>query len=72
MNKNRYKYFKWTPKTARITVLFTLIIPASFFYLGYATEVRNPSAHTESLVLTDLQGKYDFKNKRRGDTISEW
>jgi hypothetical protein len=40
MSANRYKYFKWTPRTARITVVYTMLIPAAILYTAYATEVR--------------------------------
>jgi hypothetical protein len=39
MSNNRYKYFKWTPKTARVTFAYVFLIPSIFLYIGYKTEV---------------------------------
>ena len=40
MTINRYKYFRWTPRTAWITVAYVLIVPSIFGYIGYSTDVR--------------------------------
>ncbi|KAL2827602.1 hypothetical protein BDW59DRAFT_160243 [Aspergillus cavernicola] len=52
---NRYKYFRWTPRTAWHSLLYMVLIPASLGYIAYNTD-----------------GKYDFRGKRKGDTIAEW
>ncbi|KAF2672832.1 NADH:ubiquinone oxidoreductase 6.6kD subunit [Microthyrium microscopicum] len=38
MSANRYKYFKWTPRTARISLVYVAIIPAAFLYVGLQTD----------------------------------
>jgi len=55
LNQNRYKYFKWTPKTVQASLIYVVIVPAIIGYIGYKTD-----------------GKYDLRNKLRGDTIAEW
>jgi len=35
MSSNRYKYFKWTPKTTRVTVQYVVVIPAILAYFAY-------------------------------------
>ncbi|CRG91893.1 hypothetical protein PISL3812_08947 [Talaromyces islandicus] len=55
LNANRYKYFRWTPRNAWLTLVYAGIVPGILGYVAYKTE-----------------GKYDFRGKRRGDTIAEW
>jgi len=52
---NRHKYFRWTPRTARITFAYVVAFPAFIGYLAYTTD-----------------GKWDFRGKRKGDTIVEY
>ena len=40
MSKNRHKYFRWTPRTARLTFIYTTLIPAIGLYFGWKYEVR--------------------------------
>lgn len=39
MAVDRYKHFRWTPRTAWITVAYVCIVPAMFGYIGYTTDV---------------------------------
>ena len=39
MNVNRMKYFRWTQKTAWITIAYVIAVPAMFGYMGYVTDV---------------------------------
>ncbi|KAL1967409.1 hypothetical protein VTN77DRAFT_3194 [Rasamsonia byssochlamydoides] len=55
LNANRYKYFRWTPRTAWLTFVYAALIPGA---LG--------------VVAFKYDGKFDFRGKRRGDTIVEW
>ncbi|KAL1978620.1 hypothetical protein VTN31DRAFT_1479 [Thermomyces dupontii] len=55
LNATRYKYFRWTPRTAWITLVYGAIVPTLIGIVGYKYD-----------------GKFDFRGKRRGDTISEW
>ncbi|KAK3079575.1 hypothetical protein LTS18_004506, partial [Coniosporium uncinatum] len=38
MNVNRMKYFRWTQKTAWITIAYVIAVPAMFGYMGYVTD----------------------------------
>ncbi|GAD94294.1 conserved hypothetical protein [Paecilomyces variotii No. 5] len=38
LNQNRYKYFRWTPRTAWLTLVYVGIIPAALGYVAYKTE----------------------------------
>ncbi|KAL2169679.1 hypothetical protein VTG60DRAFT_5818 [Thermothelomyces hinnuleus] len=38
MVQNRYKYFRWTKRTARITFVYAAVIPAIIGYLGYQND----------------------------------
>ncbi|CAK7238822.1 MAG: hypothetical protein STHCBS139747_000242 [Sporothrix thermara] len=38
MTLNRYKYFRWTPRTARITFMYVAVVPTLFGILAYSTE----------------------------------
>ncbi|KAF3041174.1 hypothetical protein E8E12_009581 [Didymella heteroderae] len=52
---NRHKYFRWTKRTAFLTTMYVVVVPATLGYFGYITD-----------------GKWDFRGKRRGDTVSEF
>ncbi|KIH93094.1 NADH:ubiquinone oxidoreductase 6.6kD subunit [Sporothrix brasiliensis 5110] len=38
MTTNRYKYFRWTKRTARITFTYVVFVPALFGILAYSTD----------------------------------
>lgn len=42
VNSNRYKYFRWTPRTAWHSLLYMVLIPASLGYVAYKSDVRSP------------------------------
>ncbi|KYK61827.1 NADH:ubiquinone oxidoreductase 6.6kD subunit [Drechmeria coniospora] len=46
MNKSRHHHFRWTPRTARLSILYVAVIPAIFGYVAYKTD-----------GLWDLRGK---------------
>lgn len=39
MSANRWKYFRWTPRTAWITFVYVVAIPSVVGYIGWSTEV---------------------------------
>jgi len=45
MVQNRYKYFRWTKRTAGISTVYVFIIPAIIGYLGYQNDVSDPLWH---------------------------
>ncbi|CAC9891735.1 unnamed protein product [Aureobasidium pullulans] len=55
MSVDRYKHFKWTPRTAWLSIIFAVAIPSSLYYVANKTD-----------------GKYEFRGKRRGDTMKEF
>ncbi|KAI5302787.1 hypothetical protein KEM56_000354, partial [Ascosphaera pollenicola] len=55
LNINRVKYFKWTPRTAWLTLVYGAIIPGALGIIAYKTD-----------------GKFEFRGKRRGDTLAEY
>ena len=40
MQENRYKYFRWTPRTAWISFVYIAVVPAAVGFLAYKTDVR--------------------------------
>ncbi|KAI1082181.1 NADH:ubiquinone oxidoreductase 6.6kD subunit [Whalleya microplaca] len=38
MITNRHKYFRWTPRTARISFMYLVVVPAALGYIGYQTD----------------------------------
>ena len=39
MSANRWKYFRWTPRTALISFVYVVAVPSVVGYVGYVTEV---------------------------------
>lgn len=39
MYTNRHKYFRWTPRTAWITLAYMVLVPSMVGYIGYVTDV---------------------------------
>ena len=42
MSSNRWKYFRWTPRTAWISFVYIVAVPSVVGYVGYVTDVRLP------------------------------
>ncbi|EKG12293.1 hypothetical protein MPH_10598 [Macrophomina phaseolina MS6] len=61
LSPNRYKYFRWTPKTAWISFWVAVAVPSVVGIIAYRTDAD-----------TAVQGKYEFRGKRRGDAIKEF
>ncbi|KAM0428265.1 hypothetical protein ACHAPT_007166 [Fusarium lateritium] len=38
MMKSRHHYFRWTPRTAKITFIYVAVIPAIMGYIAYKTD----------------------------------
>ncbi|CAK7206419.1 hypothetical protein SEUCBS139899_009211 [Sporothrix eucalyptigena] len=55
MTTNRYKYFRWTPRTARITFMYVAVVPAIFGIMAYSTEGKwNLRAKRRGDVITEF------------------
>jgi hypothetical protein len=44
MMKSRHHYFRWTPRTAKITFIYVGVIPAIMGYIAYKTDVSLAAA----------------------------
>ncbi|CEJ82737.1 Putative NADH:ubiquinone oxidoreductase 6.6kD subunit [[Torrubiella] hemipterigena] len=40
MQRTRHQYFRWTPRTARITFMYVCVVPAIMGYIAYKTDGR--------------------------------
>ncbi|KAK1779195.1 hypothetical protein QBC45DRAFT_411936 [Copromyces sp. CBS 386.78] len=38
MTNNRYKYFRWTPRTARLSFVYMVVVPGIVGYIAYKTD----------------------------------
>ena len=45
MYVKRHEYFRWTPRTTWITLVYVAIVPSAFLYLAYRTEVSDGSTY---------------------------
>lgn len=48
MQTNRYKFFRWTPRTANITVMYLVVVPAILGVIAYKTDVSHLPRPPES------------------------
>ncbi|KAF5634552.1 nadh:ubiquinone oxidoreductase subunit [Fusarium sp. NRRL 52700] len=39
MMKTRHHYFRWTPRTARLTFIYVAVVPSIMGYIAYKTDV---------------------------------
>ena len=39
MNSKRHLYFRWTPRTAKISFMYIVLVPGILGYLAYKTDV---------------------------------
>ena len=83
MTMNRSRYFRWTPKTVKITIMFVAVIPTFFGVLGYKYDVRRDPWKSpvptlwygnaaKQLLIPIVKGKWDFRGKQRGDLVAEF
>ncbi|KAL1642969.1 hypothetical protein SLS58_005211 [Diplodia intermedia] len=78
---NRYKYFRWTPRTAWISFWVAIAVPSVVGLVAYNTDLVPGKRKTISLgsqgqwkkwLSPEYNGKYDLRGKRRGDVIKEF
>lgn len=41
MQKVRHQYFRWTPRTAKITFMYVVVVPTLVGYIAYKTDVSS-------------------------------
>lgn len=46
MHSNRHKYFRWTPRTAGLTFVYVVVVPAIVGYIGYTNDVSCDELYT--------------------------
>lgn len=39
MTTNRHKFFRFNPRTARLTIVYAMVVPAIFGVMAYQTDV---------------------------------
>lgn len=39
MSANRWKYFRWTPRTAWLSFVYMVAVPAAIGYVGWVSDV---------------------------------
>jgi hypothetical protein len=69
---NRHKYFRWTRRTAVLSFVYVMAVPATLGYFGYITDVSEMGYLWGWTQANSGQGKWEFRGKRRGDLISEF
>lgn len=63
LNANRYKYFKWTPRNAWLTLLYVGIVPSIIGYVAYSTDVSALQISRENCVRSDGLTAVDYIGK---------
>ncbi|KAK7897785.1 hypothetical protein LTR67_004415 [Exophiala xenobiotica] len=83
LNKERWKYFKWTPRTAWISFMYAIFVPTVVGYTFAKTDVSDDTVVCVPYIASmmdvtadtypfESQGKWNMRGKLRGDTISEF
>lgn len=49
MQRTRHQYFRWTPRTARITFMYVCVVPAIMGYIAYKTDVSSLASRRDVL-----------------------
>jgi hypothetical protein len=72
MAVDRYKHFRWTPRTAWITVAYVLVVPSIMGYFAYTTDVSYALPSFGGRV-SDRQAREEVLEERRmqSQNISE-
>ena len=65
MSAHRYKYFRWTPRTAWISIAYVILFPSFLGYVAYNTDVRELYS-TLLLFLFVLQPCREMKKRENG------
>ena len=62
MSSSRYQYFRWTRRTALITINYVILVPSIIGVAAYATDVRseNPASDRDPRSLWKWKGKADL------------
>ena len=74
MQVDRYKHFKWTPRTAWLSIIFAVVIPSSLYYVANKTDVSRlfPYLWTAGNACQELEvfeGEVEQEEPRRGPSM---
>lgn len=64
MYVKRHEFFRWTPRTAWLSFVYVMAVPAGFLYLGYRTEVSLPSRASRAHPVRVLWKRGQMANER--------
>ena len=72
MTANRYKYFRWTPRTARITLTYMFLVPGIVGYIAYKTDVSFVhSIHLFSRTIYNIHVLCDLRTEVGGHLLTK-
>ncbi|KAI1479015.1 hypothetical protein F4774DRAFT_383758 [Daldinia eschscholtzii] len=63
MTTNRHKYFRWSPRTARITFIYTVFVPVVLGVIAYRTDVS--ATNTSARII--IKSVHTYLTYRYGD-----
>lgn len=66
MMKTRHHYFRWTPRTAKITFIYVGVIPAIMGYIAYKTDVSFAEEYGTRVESLTTQGTLGFPSEAKG------
>lgn len=70
MSANRYKYFRWTARTAWISIAYAVVFPSLIGYIAYTTDVCQRSSFL-SLDFFPPQNPLSAKSEKKGKRKQE-
>ena len=66
MMKTRHHYFRWTPRTAKITFIYVGVIPAIMGYIAYKTDVSLAAAAATTIEMLTFEGSLGLPSEAKG------
>mgnify|MGYP004729972587 CR=1 FL=1 len=66
MMKTRHHYFRWTPRTAKITFVYVAVIPAIMGYIAYKTDVSLATESATTIEKLTSEGTLGFSSDAKG------
>lgn len=64
--KSRHHYFRWTPRTAKITFIYVGVIPAIMGYIAYKTDVSLATAAATTIKMLTFEGTLGLQGEAKG------
>lgn len=66
MMKTRHHYFRWTPRTARLTFIYVAVVPAIMGYIAYKTDVSQGTGTATTTEMLTSEGTLGFPSEAKG------